>query len=513
MFSLPLAITLFGTPMINVRDHGAKGDGVTDDLPAINASIVAALAEGTGTRMRGDIVYFPPGIYQVSGPIINPTAGTSIRLVGSGMFNTEIQGTFPGFIIDQGAGGVANWGATVNCIQSIEDLYVQNHYNSTGTDFTTGAIRFNNNENGYIKSVQFHGWTGIESNDGTFETTIVNCSSSGPGGYTNGSTPTALPYVAGSVGMHVSGGVVSDCAVLGYAIDAWDPGLGNGTIWERLRTESARLGVYAQGGLWINCQTERCDTGYIMTGARGVRGLNITGTIGSANPIKSATWATGIVTMVSNCPLAIFGWTPGTTRSVQVEGTVPIGYGPPKGVWVTATAVDATTFTYPMATDPGGPYTSGGNWSFAITHGLRLANTAHGAVFESILVPNNLTTAGIDLNVGGHSGQSQATLIGCQGGTRGWAMPLPSHKGGFAYINCDQPRGSTLDAIGNVAGMKYADLPGQPNQRDYLQPLLEGDTYDIIDCNTSTFGAVAAGGGAVHTNIRYNGTAWTVAGV
>ena len=41
----------------NVRDYGAKGDGVTIDSPAINAAISAAAAEG------GGVVYLPAGRY------------------------------------------------------------------------------------------------------------------------------------------------------------------------------------------------------------------------------------------------------------------------------------------------------------------------------------------------------------------------------------------------------------------------------------------------------------------
>ena len=43
--------------VFNVRDFGAKGDGVSIDSPAINMAIEAAAKVGGGT------VYFPAGVY------------------------------------------------------------------------------------------------------------------------------------------------------------------------------------------------------------------------------------------------------------------------------------------------------------------------------------------------------------------------------------------------------------------------------------------------------------------
>jgi hypothetical protein len=47
----------------NVMDYGATGDGSTDDTAAIQATIDAATAAG------GGVIYFPPGIYLVSGAL------------------------------------------------------------------------------------------------------------------------------------------------------------------------------------------------------------------------------------------------------------------------------------------------------------------------------------------------------------------------------------------------------------------------------------------------------------
>ena len=67
-------------PAINVRAHGATGDGTTDDTTAIQAAIDAAEAIG-GT------LYFPAGTYVVTGI----TSDTGIRWVGEGYRKTIIQ--------------------------------------------------------------------------------------------------------------------------------------------------------------------------------------------------------------------------------------------------------------------------------------------------------------------------------------------------------------------------------------------------------------------------------------
>ncbi|KAF9229792.1 glycoside hydrolase family 55 protein [Gyrodon lividus] len=56
----------------NVKDFGAKGDGVTDDIDAINAAMSEGNRCGPGcesSTLTPAIVYFPPGKYVVSSPI------------------------------------------------------------------------------------------------------------------------------------------------------------------------------------------------------------------------------------------------------------------------------------------------------------------------------------------------------------------------------------------------------------------------------------------------------------
>ncbi|KAJ4288747.1 hypothetical protein N0V88_007281 [Collariella sp. IMI 366227] len=58
----------------NVKDFGAKGDGVTDDTDAINKAISDGKRCGpgcTGSTKTPGLIYFPPGTYMISSPIID----------------------------------------------------------------------------------------------------------------------------------------------------------------------------------------------------------------------------------------------------------------------------------------------------------------------------------------------------------------------------------------------------------------------------------------------------------
>jgi hypothetical protein len=67
---------LINNAVYNVKDFGAKGDGVRDDTGSIQNAIDACVRKGGGT------VYFPAGTYLVSSTV--RISGPSIRIVGAG---------------------------------------------------------------------------------------------------------------------------------------------------------------------------------------------------------------------------------------------------------------------------------------------------------------------------------------------------------------------------------------------------------------------------------------------
>jgi hypothetical protein len=81
--------------MLNVRDFGAKGDGVTDDTKALIAAIDAAGPDTGPNFWRTRIVYLPPGIYLVSDTLTHHYANggfaSGMSLRGESPSNTVIR--------------------------------------------------------------------------------------------------------------------------------------------------------------------------------------------------------------------------------------------------------------------------------------------------------------------------------------------------------------------------------------------------------------------------------------
>ena len=90
----------------NVKDFGAKGDGVTDETYAINNATAAGNRCGLGcdsTTVTPAIVYFPPGTYMVSAPLVQyyytqfigdandlPTVKALPEFFGIGIFDSDV---------------------------------------------------------------------------------------------------------------------------------------------------------------------------------------------------------------------------------------------------------------------------------------------------------------------------------------------------------------------------------------------------------------------------------------
>ncbi|HEV7587524.1 MAG TPA: glycosyl hydrolase family 28-related protein, partial [Longimicrobium sp.] len=70
---------------------GARGDGVADDSPPIQAALAAARNSGVlGSGARGAVVFFLPGVYRIT-KSLNCTVG-QFNLRGSGQYQSVLRG-------------------------------------------------------------------------------------------------------------------------------------------------------------------------------------------------------------------------------------------------------------------------------------------------------------------------------------------------------------------------------------------------------------------------------------
>ena len=97
----------------NVKDYGATGNGGTVEDIAISEAIQDA-KDGGSTGMPAGVVFFPPGEYVISTPIILPRTGVTpthaVQLVGSGPRATRIRGS-ASFPTNR---GLIEWDASVS---------------------------------------------------------------------------------------------------------------------------------------------------------------------------------------------------------------------------------------------------------------------------------------------------------------------------------------------------------------------------------------------------------------
>jgi polygalacturonase len=190
----------------NVKHHGAKGDGSTDDTTAINAAI-------TATASTGGVVYFPPGVYVHTGL----TMTTNTRLVGSLAVVSEFAPATSGVILKYtGAGAAIAVTANANhngpSVEHIGMLGPSAGGSTIGL-FVDGSGSVM--QVGSIKSVRAKGFgTGIKLNN-TYQTSLLDCYADGNGiglQFTNNANANSVlggGYRENVTGINITGGSAS----------------------------------------------------------------------------------------------------------------------------------------------------------------------------------------------------------------------------------------------------------------------------------------------------------------
>ena len=85
----------FGGTIVNVRDHGARGEDKGDDTDALEAAIAAL--------RNGDALYFPAGTYHVSRPLEPKVRALFFSLTDRAILKARAKTGFPMFIVRAGA--------------------------------------------------------------------------------------------------------------------------------------------------------------------------------------------------------------------------------------------------------------------------------------------------------------------------------------------------------------------------------------------------------------------------
>ncbi|OIW25058.1 pectin lyase-like protein [Coniochaeta ligniaria NRRL 30616] len=125
----------------NVKDYGARGDGVTDDTAAINAAITdgnRCLQGCSSTTTTPAVVYFPAGTYSISGSIL-PAYYT--QLIGDASNPPTLKATanFAGFGLIDGDHyytSSLNWGAVNVFFRQVRNFVIDTTAIAPGTAAT-----------------------------------------------------------------------------------------------------------------------------------------------------------------------------------------------------------------------------------------------------------------------------------------------------------------------------------------------------------------------------------------
>ncbi|MBV8887327.1 MAG: hypothetical protein JO235_25485, partial [Chroococcidiopsidaceae cyanobacterium CP_BM_RX_35] len=143
--------------IINVKNFGAKGNGVTDDTAAIQRSIDQTYRYNGGDPNNFRILYFPDGIYKVSDQI---SWKRWVTIQGQSKANTviKLRDRAPGY-------GVGHTKPVLHCHYSNNESFNNSIHNLT---IDTGiknpgavGIRYNNHNAGTVSNLM------IRSGDGT----------------------------------------------------------------------------------------------------------------------------------------------------------------------------------------------------------------------------------------------------------------------------------------------------------------------------------------------------------
>jgi hypothetical protein len=555
------------TGIVNVKNHGAVGDGVADDTAAIQAAINAALVSGVnsaipphiGNSIFGGKVVFPAGSYRTTRPLVARYINGmgAIGLVAEGV--VSIYGNFPGYIIDKPDNGFNQIG-----LVGLQGLSIQNYYGAGGFGSASGTTLTTTKTSG-------SGWVpGMVVVDNQF----------GNGLSYGGSTKTRFD---GSTTMFVEGDVIGEFLPGQKIVGGGIPDHNTHVIVSQLSGATGKQGSYQLSHpVEVNNSPVQVRSGPYITAQTGPN----TYTLSRTENISPRALGGGI----GSGALRMCATGNGSIRDCLLQGVNGLD-AQNNTFCVQVSNCTFTTGPYPGAVGAYAGQVSFDGCNFIGNNRGLVGNSSTTVRSSRFEVNDHGLIFGLDL-VGLHTGTFAVTAIGNTFESNGVTMALIGVNGGFiagnhatAYPGAVQlPQGGHGDArvglfLASASGVVFAGndfgiycpgaaidcsnngntvannivfsgcraTNGHPTGKAWEMPAgnfssafkfensnnpaheiaynnlpgvsvffpvaTAGMEYNVSDAHVDAFGAViSAGGGPQHVKGRYNGTNWRVAG-
>jgi Pectate lyase superfamily protein len=512
-----------GTPpnlsVTNAVDNGTSAHLIRLTL-AINATMggdILPNIQYTVSGIAGTVGAAANGTWKFTNVVYTLTT-TTVDLIGS---------HFPAGASYTGGGTITGPGTQAGTIH-IEGLQISNAAQLANS----GAVKIGfDSVAGSINNCHFEGFVGVDiasnaGGGGVFGFGIYDCylqNGAGVRGLADRSN-TGGAYAGmrpGSVGCYMGQGVIANCRIQSFYIGIAMDGVGTTCIG--CSVERSDLGIYVGlrddremkmiGHAILGFQTEATQHGIYIQNSNGglIAGNVLTASRGTPDYARGTfSWSSGTVTVTADNPHHL-----GSSGIVGINLDGSSGAFNPNGPGgnLTATITGPSTFTYPLATNPGASVHA--NWNLAPVASIAVGGLCMNTTFSSNSVEHFYSPiTSVDLSApAAHYNNVFETCTAASG----IKYPIPSNKAswkfrqvGTVYVNPEAQ-----------INMNFADLPngGLGVQGTNNQPgPFEGQEYMIVDCPTNPIGnfmtSVSNGGGTFHAKLRYCGSplSWRIVG-